>query len=577
MVNGPYPRGQLPYRQGYHSLHRLGADYYSQEDRIAEDSEWSRAPMTIARGLRDLCQIPGQNFFVAAEENGKVICLSSPVGSSQLDHEQFFDQGAFINSINQRRRADPPDESELGPRTVLNIQEVGRARPQLRHSYSNTMVRDEYADNVNRRSRKRPRAGSRQPAVASRHAIQATKGIRIGDGDAVYAFYDHHLRCCQQTACKIIAKQWVKAVAPKKQSTNPYTKGHESRPDWWPKVYCKYGEDTYRELRHKEPDHLGKDERVYLLCHILRMIVEPEHKRHSAIRKVNLDLKTLEDLTYEALSSFFGDKDSLANKNKKPLLEDIFKIARQEARYKDNEINGDTEVFVSSVGGNDAGNEPASDSEEDERKFTPASSVASPVEPNGPQIMMPQVQVSENRESGQFPDHNFSESVSLRAAPYSHPDFESELPERPNYMEAHGVGNQAQNYNPSHLGLSDMYPSPQETSRRSSAFNSGSDYQSPATPVTYSPWPATSAPHSTPMYGFPPQHSNVQVFGQLSQGQAYTAQALDGLPRQAADAHHADIFVTRAVSQCPIPAHSGFSHYVTDETSLMGHDIKSER
>ena len=69
------------------------------------------------------------------------------------------------------------------------------------------------------------------------------------------------------------------------------------------------------------------------------MIVEPEEKRHHAIQKVNLDLKTLEETTYKALSSFFSDKESPANKSKKPLLEDIFRIARQEARYRDGEIS----------------------------------------------------------------------------------------------------------------------------------------------------------------------------------------------------------------------------------------------
>ncbi|KAI0526502.1 hypothetical protein F5B22DRAFT_641644 [Xylaria bambusicola] len=577
MVNGPYARGQYPPRPGYQNPSRLGADYYSQDGR-AEAPEWRGPPMTIARGLRDLCQIPGQNFFVAAEDNGRVICLSTPIGSSQLDHEQFFDQNAFLNNINQIRRGDPLDGPDLSIGAELGtiLQETGRTRTQSRYSYPNNVVAG-YADDATRRSRKRPRASSRQPGSASRQAVEPKKGIRIGDSDAVYAFYDHHLRCCQQSACKMIAKAWVKAVAPKKQSTHPYTRGDRSRPDWWPKVYCKYGEDTYKALRHKEPDHLGKDERVYLLCHILRMIVEPEYRRHDAIRKVNLDLKGLEIVTYDALSAFFGDKDSPSNMSKKPLLQDIFKIARQEARYKDNEISGDTEVFVSSVSDNDAGNDPASDSEDDGRIFTPASSVVSSVEPTGPQMMMSQVQISDHSESGQFSAHGFPQDIAIRGAQYQQPDFESELSERPNYMETHGAGNQASNYSHSHLGLPDMYPSPQGTSRRSSVFNSGSEYGSPATPVTYSPWPTSSAPNNTPMYGFPPQSSNVQVFGQLSQGQSYAPPSIDGLPRQASGAHHTDIFASRTVGHCAIQPQRGFTHYVTtDGASLLERNVKSE-
>ncbi len=52
-----------------------------------------------------------------------------------------------------------------------------------------------------------------------------------------------------------------------------------------------------------------------------------------------MNLSTLEAVTFEALSSFFSDKEKPQNKGKKPLLKDVFKIARQEARYKDNEIS----------------------------------------------------------------------------------------------------------------------------------------------------------------------------------------------------------------------------------------------
>jgi hypothetical protein len=89
--------------------------------------------------------------------------------------------------------------------------------------------------------------------------IQPKRGIKIGDDEAVYAFYDQRFRSCQQAACKIIAKAWVKAVEPKKQSTHPYTRGDETRPDWWPKTFSKVRSDVVEELRHKEPDHLGKD------------------------------------------------------------------------------------------------------------------------------------------------------------------------------------------------------------------------------------------------------------------------------------------------------------------------------
>ncbi|TGJ79427.1 hypothetical protein E0Z10_g9335 [Xylaria hypoxylon] len=532
-------------------------------------------------GLRELCQIPGNTFFVAAEENGRVICLSTPVGSSQLDHERFFDKMGFLNEVNRIQQANSQsfNEAELGFNAEIStcVPEA-RARAHGRQHYANGAV-DNYADDGIPKSKKRLRAGSKQPGVPSRQdsismvTIQQPKrGIRISDTDAVYAFYDHNLKCCQQTACKIIAKAWVKAVAPKKQSTHPYTRGHLSRPDWWPKTYRKFGEDEHKNLRHKEPDHLGKEERVYLLCHILRMLVEPQHKQHHAIRKVNLNLSTLEAVTFEALSSFFNDKESRGNAIKKPLLKEVFKIARQEARYLDGEMNGNTEVFVTSVSDSDANKEPASDSDDDEdldRKFTPTSSSASSVEPNGPPIMMSQVETGEHSETSHFPGHGFPENVSIRTAHYSHPGFEPELSERPSYVEAPGIGSQVPSYSHSHLGLPDMYPSPQGTSRRSSVFNSPSDYGSPATPVAYSAWPATNTPGNPSLYGFAPQLPSVQAFGgQITQGPQYTGPSLDGLPRQSTDAHHGDMFPSRTVGQCVMSHQPSYPNYVADGTSV---------
>ena len=75
------------------------------------------------------------------------------------------------------------------------------------------------------------------------------------DSQALWNFYDQRFKSCQQSACKLIAKAWVKAVEPKKQSTHPYTGSDEKAPDWWPKPWGTTKED---KVRHKEPDHLYK-------------------------------------------------------------------------------------------------------------------------------------------------------------------------------------------------------------------------------------------------------------------------------------------------------------------------------
>lgn len=79
-------------------------------------------------------------------------------------------------------------------------------------------------------------------------------------------------------------------------------------------------------------------ERLYLLCHILRMIVEPQGHQHADIRKLNLTVAKLEEVTWEALSGWFADVNNPANAQKKTYLEEIFKVAKQEERYRDGKI-----------------------------------------------------------------------------------------------------------------------------------------------------------------------------------------------------------------------------------------------
>lgn len=71
------------------------------------------------------------------------------------------------------------------------------------------------------------------------------------------------LRCVtsfQQFNCKALCKAWIKLIEPKKQTNYPYNLGDRGKPDWWP-----------NNVRHKEPDHLMKEERITLLVTILRL------------------------------------------------------------------------------------------------------------------------------------------------------------------------------------------------------------------------------------------------------------------------------------------------------------------
>ena len=117
-----------------------------------------------------------------------------------------------------------------------------------------------------RQTRKRPRYPIDLDDDAPPPSMMTRRSIKLNDKRGLWKFYDQRFKQCQQTACKLIAKAWVKAVEPKKQSTHPYTGSDEKAPDWWPKPWGDTKED---KVRHKEPDHLYKrGELHHLPAHI---------------------------------------------------------------------------------------------------------------------------------------------------------------------------------------------------------------------------------------------------------------------------------------------------------------------
>ncbi len=124
--------------------------------------------------------------------------------------------------------------------------------------YGEPIAIDSFEEEDSQKTRKRPRVHTlrRRSERSDPPMITAAtpkKGITISDEKAVWQFYHDLLKECQQNACKLIAKAWIKAVEPKKQSTHPYTGKDEKAPDWWPRPW---GTTKDERVRHKEPDHL---------------------------------------------------------------------------------------------------------------------------------------------------------------------------------------------------------------------------------------------------------------------------------------------------------------------------------
>lgn len=127
--------------------------------------------------------------------------------------------------------------------------------------YGQPMGLTNFEDDGSFKARKRPRASviRREPesfdSEGTTSSTPPMRAITVGDSDEVWKAYDERFKSIQQSACKLIAKAWVKAVEPKKQSTHPYTGSDEKAPDWWPKPW---GPNKEQRVRHKEPDHLYK-------------------------------------------------------------------------------------------------------------------------------------------------------------------------------------------------------------------------------------------------------------------------------------------------------------------------------
>ncbi|RPA87353.1 hypothetical protein BJ508DRAFT_410862 [Ascobolus immersus RN42] len=136
----------------------------------------------------------------------------------------------------------------------------------------------------------------------------------ISNTDDVTAYYETRLGQLQQTQCKEISKAWIRVVEPKKMARHPYKSAEKSKPSWWP-----------ADIRHKEPDHLRKPERIPLLVAILRCPLVSVAQLRTAAREIEPKLKV----------------------DRLPLLEEILRVAEIEEKYRSGKIAKGTPVAVS--------------------------------------------------------------------------------------------------------------------------------------------------------------------------------------------------------------------------------------
>ncbi|KAI1096550.1 hypothetical protein F5B19DRAFT_488506 [Rostrohypoxylon terebratum] len=565
-------RDTFPSRTYWPHQDRFPMEPVPDDGRFADSQDVRRPPMAIDKALREYCNISAEFYVVIPVIEGKPHIFTAPHIPS-INISRFLDVDALSRELQRAQSAAtstyPESEFASFDSDISRYPMDSSRRWTQDRRYAQSMSLAGFEDDGDYKARKRPRATlSRRGTESFEDEPPPSSGslrrkIEIRNEKAVWQFYEERFKSIQQNACKLLAKAWVKAVEPKKQSTHPYTGSDEKAPDWWPKPW---GLGKEHRVRHKEPDHLYKRERIHLLVHILRLIVEPHHKQHPAVQKLYLNVAKLEDVTTEALSSFFADKDNPGNMAKKPYLKEIFRVAQNEERYKDGQIDGTTIVHVMPI--DRVGQGYVSDTEdvtpgreEGDHNPTPNSSSASPTRTSIPQALMAQTHSAEQSPTTQMPNDTFVGDMPVRGNQYSQPILNTELAaERPTFVETPTIPTQAPLHPTTNISLHDMYSSTHDSSRRSSMFTSPPEYPSPATPTIYQQWQGNSTAATNPsIYAFPPQTSNThQPFVghnavSISQNQQYLGTSFDGLPRGGHDPQHGGMI--RALPQPGYPSY----------------------
>ncbi|KAJ5903892.1 hypothetical protein N7504_006275 [Penicillium tannophilum] len=111
--------------------------------------------------------------------------------------------------------------------------------------------------------------GGYQPIAGFAFHKRTRTIISLQDGGFLRRYYEKVSENLQQINCRVLAKAYIKLVEPRKQVIYPYNGRKtvdgrtkqlnpvDTKPPWWPSG-----------VRHREPGHLPKAERIRLLVHL---------------------------------------------------------------------------------------------------------------------------------------------------------------------------------------------------------------------------------------------------------------------------------------------------------------------
>ncbi|KAJ0317232.1 hypothetical protein COL5a_011209 [Colletotrichum fioriniae] len=276
------------------------------------------------------------------------------------------------------------------------------------------------------------------------------------------------------------------------------------------------------------------------------------------------------------MSAFFADKENKTNAKKKPYLDEIFKVAKMEERYKNGEVDGDAQVFVMSED-KFSENYP-SDNEDngfvkEEDEHPSITSSVSPSKTGAPHDLLHN---STNDHSPTGPLHGgpYMNDMPMRGQQqYSTQMLSSNIHPEHHFVETNNI-------HPPGMPLQDLVPTTHDPHRRASLYTSPTEYSTTNNAGMYTqPWQGSSAaPGGASVYSFTPQQpgtgqghfANPSV--PLNQNQ-YIPTPYDSISRSGFD----QVFRPVSASQTPVQNSQGFPNYLpTDTRGLPGSGGKAE-
>ncbi|EXJ79950.1 hypothetical protein A1O3_08236 [Capronia epimyces CBS 606.96] len=277
---------------------------------------------------------------LVAGEKGAPEILVSPnlkqhrytiLGDAHGNFAQYLgDRALMIGNCNASTRRAPKLQKQV-PESDTQVVPSGSIsytfqRPPKRHR----------SKTINPRNSARPRTHANGQGVRLVCETPASQ-IRVDDREKLEQWFEQAFLTLQQVACRLVAKIWIKKIHPKKQSTHPYNGGmprgepadsNRTKPPYWPK-----------HVIHREPDHIGREDRTSLLVHLIMGTPQP-------IITNPTDLQNQQTVNAGDLLECLEVKRDELREDRWEILEQITRARQMMEQYEAGEIDGDALVFL---------------------------------------------------------------------------------------------------------------------------------------------------------------------------------------------------------------------------------------